>query len=118
MKWKVTLNKKARKNLKMLPPVVSKKYPKVVVTNDTEDNVSVNFRELDWYKETLASMAPSENLKLLREERQLTLKELAKKSGFSITQISDYENGKTKISQATAKKLAEALDTVEENLFW
>ena len=93
-------------------------YPNVVVKKDGEDSDDVDFTELEWFKETWASMTPGENLKLLREERQLSKKEFSEKCGIALARISDYERGRAKISQAVAKKLAKVLDTAEENLYW
>ena len=93
-------------------------YPDVVVKKDGKDSESVNFRELEWFKETRAAMTPGGNLKLLREERRLSKEELSDKCGIVLARISDYEHGRVKISQPVAKKLAKALDTAEENLYW
>jgi DNA-binding XRE family transcriptional regulator len=93
-------------------------YPDVVVKKDGEDNESVNFRELEWFKKTRAPMTPGGNLKLLREERRLSKKELSDKCGIALARISDYESGRVKIIQPVAKKLAKALDTTEESLYW
>jgi DNA-binding XRE family transcriptional regulator len=93
-------------------------YPNVVIRKDSEDTDEVDFAELEWFKKTWASMTPSENLKLLREERQFSKKELSEKCGIASERIADYERGKAKISRPVAKKLAKALDTAEENLYW
>jgi len=93
-------------------------YPNVVIRKDSEDTDEVDFTELEWFKKTWASMTPSENLKLLREERQFSKKELSEKCGIASARIADYERGKAKISRPVAKKLAKALDTAEENLYW
>jgi len=90
-------------------------YPGVVIKKDDESE-SVNFRDLAWFKKTKAEMTPHENLKLLREERELTKKELSVKAGIALTRISDYERGRVRITKAAAVKLAKALDTAEENL--
>jgi predicted transcriptional regulator len=92
-------------------------YPNVVVKKDYDDK-DVDFTELDWFKEIRASMTPGENLKLLREERQLSKRELSDRCGIALSRISDYELGRTKISRSVAKKLAKMLDTAEENLYW
>ncbi|GBU23778.1 hypothetical protein R83H12_00396 [Fibrobacteria bacterium R8-3-H12] len=92
-------------------------YPSVVIKKDSESE-SVNFRDLAWFKKTRAKMTPHGNLKLLREERELTQRELSAKAGIALTRISDYERGRVKITKAAAAKLAKALDTAEENLFW
>ncbi|MDR1812884.1 MAG: helix-turn-helix domain-containing protein [Candidatus Fibromonas sp.] len=93
-------------------------YPNVVVKKDNEDSDEVDFTELEWFKETWASMTPGENLKLLREEQRISKKELSEKCGISLVRISDYESGRVKISQSIAKKLAKVLGTAEENLYW
>ena len=93
-------------------------YPEVVIKKDGEDSDDVDFTELEWFKKTWASMTPGENLKLLREERQFSRKEFSEKCGIALARISDYERGRVKISQTVAKKLAKALDTAEENLYW
>jgi len=92
-------------------------YPNVVVKKEDylED---VDVTELDWFKGVRASMTPGENLKLLREERQLSKRELSSKCGIATACISDYECGRVKITKPIAKKLAEILGTVESNLFW
>jgi len=92
-------------------------YPNVVVKKDDEDSYEADFTELEWFKETWATMTPGGNLKLLREERNLSKKELSERCGIALAQISDYECGKVKISQSVAKKLAKALDTAEGNLY-
>lgn len=48
-----------------------------------------------------------ENLKLLRKERKLTLKELAEKMGIAESTLSLYENGKRKPDFDTLSKFAE-----------
>lgn len=47
------------------------------------------------------------NLKLLRKKKRLTLMKLSKELGFPDSTLSQYENGKRKISIGKAKKLAE-----------
>jgi len=92
-------------------------YPGVEIKKDDESE-SANFRDLAWFKKTRAEMTPHENLKLLREERELTQKELSVKAGIALTRISDYERGRIRITKVAAIKLAKALDTSEENLLW
>ena len=45
----------------------------------------------------------------LREERELTVEELAQKSGVSADSISDFEDLRRMASPRTARRLAEAL---------
>jgi len=92
-------------------------YPNVIVKKDDISD-DVDFTESDWFKEIKTSMTPGENLKLLREERLLSKKELSDRCGISVSRIASYELGRVKISRSAAKKLAEILDTAEENLYW
>lgn len=55
-------------------------------------------------------MKLSVKLKNLREERNLKLKELAEKSGISVSFISDIEHDRRNPSIETLKKLAKALN--------
>ena len=48
-------------------------------------------------------------LKRLRDERALTLRDLARLSGVDYTAISEIERGKRRPHQGTGKKLAAAL---------
>jgi len=92
-------------------------YPNVIVKKDDVSD-DVDFTESDWFKEVRASMTSGENLKLLREERSLSKKELSERCGISVSRIASYELGRVKISRSVAKKLAEILGTAEENLYW
>jgi transcriptional regulator with XRE-family HTH domain len=49
-------------------------------------------------------------LKVLRISKNMDLKDVSKKSGISIAEISNIENDKNKPQIATIKKLAEAFD--------
>ena len=49
-------------------------------------------------------------LKSLRKERKLTLKDLAEKTGVSISFLSQVERGKSSVTLESLKKIADALD--------
>jgi len=49
-------------------------------------------------------------LKTLRKDRKLTLKELAAKTGVSISFLSQVERGKSSVTLESLKKIADALD--------
>ena len=49
------------------------------------------------------------DLQILRKERGLTLKEVAEKTGMSISYISDIERGQSLKSLAAVEKIASAL---------
>lgn len=50
-----------------------------------------------------------QNLKRVREERQMTVRRLSARSGVSADSISDFEELRRMASPRTARKLAEAL---------
>lgn len=56
------------------------------------------------------------NLKVLRKEKGLTLKNLSKSSGFGISTIGNFENGKTDASEDFLKKIAFVLGVTIEKL--
>lgn len=58
----------------------------------------------------------SGNLKKLREQRVLSLTDLAQKSGVNRITIHRIENGKQKAMPRTLRKLAEALQVSVEEL--
>lgn len=55
-------------------------------------------------------------IKILRVERDLTLQELAKKSGLNIATLSHIENGKVKPHGKTLKAIADALGVAAEEI--
>ncbi len=57
-----------------------------------------------------------QSLKRVREERQMTLRQLSAKSGVSADSISNFEELRQMASPRTARKLAEALGVREEDL--
>jgi transcriptional regulator with XRE-family HTH domain len=52
----------------------------------------------------------SEQIRVIRSERNLTLKELSEASGLSVSQLSKLENGKVRLSVDTALVLANVLN--------
>jgi len=87
----------------------------VVIKKDDESE-SVNVRDLAWFKKTKAEMTPHENLKLLREERELTKKKLSVKAGIALTRISDYESGRVRITKAAALRTYSCKQRTENKL--
>jgi transcriptional regulator with XRE-family HTH domain len=57
-----------------------------------------------------------QSLKRVREERQMTLRQLSAKSGVSADSISNFEEMRLMASPRTARRLAEALGVREEDL--
>jgi transcriptional regulator with XRE-family HTH domain len=56
------------------------------------------------------------NLKRVREERSMTVRQLSAASGVSADSISDFEELRRMASARTARKLAEALGVEPEEL--
>jgi transcriptional regulator with XRE-family HTH domain len=57
-----------------------------------------------------------QSLKRVRQERQMTLRQLSAKSGVSADSISNFEELRLMASPRTARRLAEALGVREEDL--
>jgi transcriptional regulator with XRE-family HTH domain len=57
-----------------------------------------------------------QSLKRVRQERQMTLRQLSAKSGVSADSISNFEEMRLMASPRTARRLAEALGVREEDL--
>jgi transcriptional regulator with XRE-family HTH domain len=57
-----------------------------------------------------------QSLKRVRQERQMTLRQLSAKSGVSADSISHFEEMRQMASPRTARRLAEALGVREEDL--
>jgi DNA-binding XRE family transcriptional regulator len=107
--FEVTMTKRAKKSMAISRKLVSASDP---------DTAAMRVHDMDWYKEAVAKMTPSENLKLLRKNRSLTQNALAQKSGIAAAAISDMEHGRIPIGRKSAQKLAAALGTSVNNLFW
>lgn len=56
------------------------------------------------------------NLKIIREQKSLSVRGLAKLANLSATQISDLENKKSHFSHSSLQKIASALDVKPEDL--
>jgi transcriptional regulator with XRE-family HTH domain len=57
-----------------------------------------------------------QSLKRVRQERQMTLRQLSAKSGVSADSISNFEEMRLMASPRTARRLAEALGVRAEDL--
>lgn len=62
-------------------------------------------------------MTFGEKLKDLRKKRNLTIKELAEKSGVTAVSICNYENGHHKPNLVNIQKLSKALKCKYEDLY-
>ena len=74
-----------------------------------EDDESVPIKETSWWKKMSAKLMPADALRCYRDNAEMTLKELAEKTGIAVPHLSAMENGKRNIGKITAKKLGKAL---------
>ena len=65
--------------------------------------------ESDWFKKVSEQITPGVRLRIRRENKGMTQKELSEKSGVAIPNISMMESDKRSIGLRTARKLAETL---------
>ena len=64
----------------------------------------------EWFKDMTEKVTPGVRLRIRRENKGMTQRELSEKSGVAIPNISLMESGKRSIGLKSAKKLAEALE--------
>lgn len=62
-------------------------------------------------------MTFGENLRMIRKQKKLTLKDVAEKAGLSIVSVNFYENNKQKPTLVNVQKLADALGCKFEKLY-
>ena len=68
----------------------------------------------DWFKATKATMAPGAYLRVYRDNRELTQKEMAEKLGIPPQHVSNMETGDRSISKEMAKRLSDILSAPVE----
>ena len=79
------------------------------VPQETEDDEFVNINDTDWWKNHKYRVLAGARLKV-----GMTQKRLAELTGVRQSIISEYENGKRRISRKAAEKFAVALETFPE----
>jgi len=82
------------------------------------DSASMPVQDMNWYKEAKANMTPGNNLRVFRQMREMTQKELAERIGVSKQQICNMESGRAPIGKKMAVRLGEALNRPYNNFFW
>lgn len=87
------------------------RFPVQVVNPDSlsDDEELVNINDTDWWKNNKHRVLAGARLKI-----GLTQKQLAEKTGLRQTVISEYENGKRRMTMKMARKFAAALNTYPE----
>lgn len=89
-----------------------KEYGEQLILTDDESE-SIDARDLPWFHEE--SIKPNESIRILREARQWTQRELGEKlGGVSARNVSAMENNHRGISKEIAKKLARIFDSPVE----
>lgn len=81
----------------------------VQVLNPAEDEELVSINDTDWWRDHAHRVLAGARLKA-----GLTQKQLAEKTGLRQTVISEYENGKRRMTMKMARKFAAALGTFPE----
>ncbi len=80
-----------------------------------EDHESVNIFETDWYQDIKSKIIPGDNLKIYRQNHNMTQAELGRKLGNIPRQhISNMERGIRTISLKNARRLAAIFDVSPE----
>ena len=86
--------------------LLKERYPSVEVFCDSD---TVPYRKTAFAKEMAKKMTPGRRLWVYRDNAELTLEELAAKTGISKSHLSEMENDKRAIGVRTAKRLGAAL---------
>jgi DNA-binding XRE family transcriptional regulator len=87
--------------------ILRKKYGEGLKLIEEEDEQYVNIKETEWYKNMKGKMTPGKYMRVYRDNFGWTQKLLGEKlGGISAQNISHYENGNRRISDALAIKLS------------
>ena len=87
--------------------VLKKEYGDKVKLTKEDDDEMVDVFQTDWYKHVKKGLTPGKNLKIYRQNMEMTQEQLGAKLGDIPKQfISNMENGIRPISKKTALKLA------------
>jgi DNA-binding XRE family transcriptional regulator len=92
---------------KQLVTVLKREYGEKMKLTKEDDDELVDVFQTDWYKRVKKGLTPGKNLKIYRQNLQMTQEQLGAKLGDIPKQfISNMENGIRPISKKTALKLA------------
>jgi len=87
--------------------VLKKEYGDKMKLTKEDDDEMVDVFQTDWYKRVKKGLTPGKNLKIYRQNMEMTQEQLGAKLGDVPKQfISNMENGIRPISKKTALKLA------------
>lgn len=87
--------------------ILREKYGNGLTLIEDEDEQYVNIKDTEWYKDMKKNMTPGKYMRVYRDNLGWTQKKLGEKlNGISAQNISHYENGNRRISEALAIKLS------------
>ena len=87
--------------------ILRNKYGDGLKLIENEDEKYVNIKETEWYQKMKGTMTPGKYMRVYRDNMGWTQKKLGEKlGGISVQNISHYENGNRRISDALAIKLS------------
>jgi DNA-binding transcriptional regulator YiaG len=95
--------------------VLKKEYGKKLRVEPELDG-TVDYFETSLAKSLAKKIMPADCVRIYRENLLMTQEELGKKTGVSKAYVSDWENGRRKISKDKAKKLASLFRISVEHL--
>ena len=93
---------------------LKQQFPVEVLSADDNDEKTVNVRESEYWKN---EVTPGTLLMGFRLKHGLTQSDLAERAGISQVMVSDYENGKRKLTLKAATKFANALGEDPQKFF-
>jgi DNA-binding XRE family transcriptional regulator len=92
---------------KQIMTVLKKEYGDKMKLTKEDDDELVDVFQTDWYKRVKKGLTPGKNLKIYRQNMEMTQEQLGAKLGDVPKQfISNMENGIRPISKKTALKLS------------
>ena len=95
--------------------VLKEEYGSDVQLIPDEEDEKLDIFETDWYKNVKENLSPGKNMRLYRQNRSMTQKELGELlEGIPRQHISNMERGIRSISKKVALKLSKIFDTSVE----
>jgi ribosome-binding protein aMBF1 (putative translation factor) len=86
-----------------------KKFKLIVISEEASSENSVNIEDTDFWKEMQENRVGN-LLEAARLKADLSQKQLAKKIDIKQNMVSDYENGKRRLTKQMASRIAQALN--------
>jgi len=97
---------------KKLLTVLKEEYGSDVKLFPDEEDEKIDIFETDWYKDVKENLTPGKNIRMYRQNRRMTQKEIGELlEGIPRQHISNMERGIRSISKKVALKLSKIFDT-------